>query len=506
MCLPEKILPYTVEAYQQHYGDEFMGGFTHASLAKGQIDTKQCLTLVGKLNVGAKRVMPCISFNPAMLRGAQLEGGACSAVAFRVAKEALRLQKCLIDKQHIKNSRKEMSFALQLSRFIGDLEKGATSKRAADKVLQTTIRTEQAAFNTITVDREVISSGNAVSKKVGAMAPFYGLKVVESSPELRVRENEHLEAELLEQFQSLKPGVYFLRIIQEKYNHKLEKKGHSVVYIKTDDAEYNFDPALGVYTLLSEASKRHLMYSALLSAHQRFGVDVLSFHRLEEEVPISSTPFDVPELQLKGTIDSPCSPIGDRPVVIFSPGLGVPIHAYEAMAKGLCEKGLIVMSIDHLNTGLGTPRLEESEIIERALQNGEHLQKLTQLVRDAFFEKIPAHAPLAVMGHSIGGSASIEACRKTSEILAAINMDGRIIDPTAVSQPVLQLIATRAKEDRSLYHAALSALGTSNPHLSLVEVDAKHGDFSSPQPDFLSFMIDRCADFLHRHLRKGDES
>ncbi len=496
------ILPYTIDAFHSFYGDEFIAIFTHATLATGQIDRTQAKKLVEQLNAGASRIMPCISFNEEMLTGNQLEGGACSSIAFRVAKEALVLQSDLKEIRELKPSSREQSFALRFSDYVHNLEDMAKGKNAPSKALQSLVRTEQAAFNTITVNRDTIHPGNAVSEKVGAMAPFYGLKVVESSPELRVKGNEQLEKQLLEQMRSLKEGVYFLRIIQEKYNHKLEEKGHSAVFIKTESAEYSFDPAVGSYTLFSEASKTNLIYNTLLSANERFGVDVLSFHKLEEENRISSDLFDVPDLKLKGVIYSP-DPVRNVPAIIFSPGLGVSIAAYKTMTKGLCSRGFVVMSVEHPGTGLGAPRLDEPAIIACGLQNGSNIEKLVKLIREGVFAKISANAPLAVLGHSLGGSASIEACRLTPEIKTAINMDGRIIKPKGVLQPVLQIVAKQVKEDRTQYNAALEELAKINSSFTRLEVEAKHGDFSYPHPDFLSKTIEQCVLFLNQHLVQG---
>ena len=281
--LASQILPYNVKAYSEFYQDEFISSFTHSSLAVGQIDPGKGMLLVEELNKGAMRSVSCVSFNPAMLSGNQLEGGACSAVSFRVAKEALALLSHFKSNTQLKPVSLQLSFITRFARFIQNLEAMTISKKALDKNQQTAIRTEQFALNTITVDREVVQAGNAVAEKMSAMAPFYGLRVVESTPEIIVHGNDQLEDQLTKQIQKLTEGVYFLRIIQEKYNHKLEEKGHSVVYIKSGEVEYVFDPALGAYTLFAESTKKNLVYNALLSANQKFGVDVLSFHRLEED-------------------------------------------------------------------------------------------------------------------------------------------------------------------------------------------------------------------------------
>ncbi len=502
MSVPN-VLPYTAKAYQDLYEDEFINSFTHASLADGKTDQAKALKFVDQLNARSCQVMPCITFNQSMLRGDQLTGGACSAIAFRVAKEAFSLFNSLEKNKQLNPSSKERSFTSHLSRFVQMLELIATGTAAEEKREQLEVRSEQMALNTITVDRDTLRSGNAVAEKISAMAPFYGLRVVESSPDLRVQGNEQLEANLSKQMRSLKEGVYFLRIIIEEENHKREQKGHSIVYIKTSAAEYYFDAALGFYHLFPEVTKTNLIYKALLSANQKFGVDVLSFHRLEEENSFSSESFTT--CDLKGILYTPHHSLDSHPVVFFSPALGQSLSAYKKLAQGLCAKGFTVLSLDHSGTGIGTPMLKEPEIIERGLQNGGNIAKLAELIRNGHFAYIPKEAPIGVLGHSLGGSASLEACRRTPEICAAINMDGRIIQPTGISQPVLQLVAKQTKEDRTKYMEALEALAKTNHLLSRKEVEAKHGDFASSNTSFLNFMVDECVDFFNKHLLTGQK-
>ncbi len=276
------ILPYNVESYQELYAEEFITSFTHSALAEGPTDLEMARKFTKQLNEAALQAkLLYISFNDKMFKGNVLKDGACSAIVFRVAKEAIRLHKFLNQIIQLKPSSRESSFGLHFARYVFELESMATGgNKEPAKSEQKMIRTEQMALNMITVNRNVLNKGNAVAEKVGAMAPFYGLKVVESSSELRVKKNEQLQVELSQLKLGLIDGVYILRIIQEEYNHKLEVKGHSILYIKRGEAEYYFDPALGCYRLFAEVAKTNLIYNALLSANERFGVDTLSFHRL----------------------------------------------------------------------------------------------------------------------------------------------------------------------------------------------------------------------------------
>jgi hypothetical protein len=195
----------------------FAGKFSciyHKNLATGQCDMQQAKAFVGRLNEKACHTIPTISFNNEMLLGNQLDGGACSAIAFRAAKETLCIMSRL-QKSGLTPRSQEKSFAVQFTKMVSELEEIATSQTAPSKKIQEMIRSEQLALNTITVDRNVIKEGNAVKEKVSAMAPFYSMKVVHSTSELRVKANDKLEEELKTLIGELSEGVYFLRIIQE---------------------------------------------------------------------------------------------------------------------------------------------------------------------------------------------------------------------------------------------------------------------------------------------------
>lgn len=499
------ILPYSVEAYKDYYTEEFMTGFTHRSLAAGQCDPLRSREIVKLLNAKAAQIQPTISFNEEMLTSDQLVGGACSALAFRVGREALKINASLKG-SGLSPMNQERSFIFQLIRFIQGLEQAATSQKAADKGLQSAIRTEQLALNTITVNRDEIKTGDAVSEKIQAMSPFYGLDSVESTSEIRVKGNEMLKEELEETLSELGEGVFFMRIIQEKYNHKLEEKGHSMILINKAGSQYYFDPALGAYALFSETKKNSLIYESLQSANIRHGVDLLSFHRLEEAYPIASETFFIKDPALEGTIDFPASAHEKNPypIVIFSPGLGVSIEAYKEIAHGLCREGFCVVRVTHPKTGVGVARLEEGRIIELGFENSVHIEKLIDLIRKGAFKTLSPENPIGVMGHSLGGSASVEACRHSPHIRAVVNFDGRILEPTGVAQPVLHFEAAAVKEDRSEYTRALESLMDANPRVSLSKFTGKHSDFSSPDPKFLSCILEASSLFFKHYLTEEE--
>ena len=68
---------------------------------------------------------------------------------------------------------------------------------------------------------------------------------------------------------------------------------------------------------------------------------------------------------------------------------------------------------------------------------------------EKLFENIDFTA-VAVMGHSLGGAAALETCKKSKDIRAGINIDGGLWQPVerlaSVSQPVLTITAKTATE------------------------------------------------------------
>lgn len=511
------IYPYSTNAYSNRFECDFLSGFTHARLAQGAVDQPLAKQFVEKSNECAQKCMPCISFNQEALQNQkELKGGACSPISFRISRSTLKIAR-KVEQKPLSSEAKDRVFSQKFTRKVMKFESMATSQRKPDKTAQIMIRTEQFALNTITVNRKKITSGNAVKEKVTAMAAFYDLKVVDSTKEIRVKGNPKLKEELTSLVQRLQPGVYFLRIIQEKKNHKLEEKGHSALYIKrANGSEYYFDPALGNYSLISEEGKQEFLYQSLRSANERFGVDTFSFHRLEESnlKPIQTRNFTSQSLPLYGQLHfPPGGQLKNRPLLIFSPGLGNLVSKYKKVTKELCRQNYVVLCVNFPEVGAAVlnqkSRLKENKIIDLGLASGQHLSALVKEIHKGNEKAIPTTKKVVLLGHSLGGSSSIEAARLNPHIKAAINFDGRIIKPEGVKPPVLQVVATKLnkkeKKGRIAYNQALKTLCEQNPNAKTVEMKMEHGEIAEPSERLLSSIVEQSLAFLKTHVPEEKE-
>lgn len=139
----------------------------------------------------------------------------------------------------------------------------------------------------------------------------------------------------------------------------------------------------------------------------------------------------------------PLSAKNKFPLVIISPGAGMPRSAYTAYAQQLASDGFVVATVDFGSYGFlvsGNKALEEGPkednagSAEIAAEDwAAHISELLDEIsgkRPAVDEmeqailKIVDLTRIAAMGHSIGGTASILACEKDSRFRACINADG----------------------------------------------------------------------------------
>lgn len=162
-------------------------------------------------------------------------------------------------------------------------------------------------------------------------------------------------------------------------------------------------------------------------------------------------------------------PPEDGPILLLSPGWSIPRLNYNALASAIASEGFIVITIDHP---------EDASIItypdgRTAYHNGpdsptsdEFIQYTYPRVADASFiidqlsnataiaKLLPQRGPrqfptdrVAVLGHSLGGTAAVVAAAQDLRLRGAINWDGPIfglLPPAGLSQPVLYMSPTNA--------------------------------------------------------------
>jgi len=131
------------------------------------------------------------------------------------------------------------------------------------------------------------------------------------------------------------------------------------------------------------------------------------------------------------------------PLVVISPGAGMPRSAYTAYAQQLASDGFIVATVDYGSYGFlvsnnkaldegpkdDSPAASEIAAEDWAAHIIEILDEVSGKrpaadVIEREISKIIDLKRIAAMGHSIGGTASILACEKDSRIRACINADG----------------------------------------------------------------------------------
>lgn len=165
------------------------------------------------------------------------------------------------------------------------------------------------------------------------------------------------------------------------------------------------------------------------------------------------------------------------PVVLFSHGLlGMPSDMYTVLLEDLASHGYIVIGIDHPYLNMLTlysngkavtcgelakefERMSPSE--QKKFQNEaidvykadiqfmlDQLALMNQDQNSIFYNRLDLDT-IAIIGHSAGGTASIEFCRNDNRCKAAIDLDGwydQAIGDTPLQQPLLLLFGAKSLE------------------------------------------------------------
>ncbi|GGY60149.1 lipase [Streptomyces omiyaensis] len=139
---------------------------------------------------------------------------------------------------------------------------------------------------------------------------------------------------------------------------------------------------------------------------------------------------------------------GRHPLVVLSPGFGMPRFTLTALAVDLASRGYVVASIDHAyeSSGTSTPDgrvltcvactvMEESGWTEGALVSATRAAD-TRFVLDRLTGPRPAwryassvdRTRIGMAGHSIGGASTATAMASDRRIDAGVNMDGTFWD------------------------------------------------------------------------------
>jgi hypothetical protein len=147
------------------------------------------------------------------------------------------------------------------------------------------------------------------------------------------------------------------------------------------------------------------------------------------------------------------------PLLVFSPGLGVPVYAYSAQFEELASNGYVVAAVQHPFEDVAVHLMDGATIapstngktaaIERddvdVLANDIHVV-IDEIERQRADLGWRAFSGIGVFGHSIGGVVALRSCQLDKRVNACVSEDGMYhrkpffsVPPDGVSQPFLVL-------------------------------------------------------------------
>lgn len=179
------------------------------------------------------------------------------------------------------------------------------------------------------------------------------------------------------------------------------------------------------------------------------------------------------EARLPVCLDDPsgCSPLDNSPILLFSPGYGIPRLYYNVLASAIASEGFIVITIDHpedaniitypdghtiYNNGPSSPTPEEytQYVYSRSADASFIIDQLSNAT--AVAKLLPQRGPrkfptdrIAMLGHSLGGSSAVIAAGQDPRLRGAIDWDGTLfgsLPPSGLSQPVLYMSEANATD------------------------------------------------------------
>ena len=144
-----------------------------------------------------------------------------------------------------------------------------------------------------------------------------------------------------------------------------------------------------------------------------------------------------PDLLVAARVDAPASDAQRWPLVLFGVGFGVSGINYTVFAQDLASRGFVVAVLDSPGLGFmlgpdgaawaaGEP--DEALASAQTLELTADAQAATSWLLGQADLNIDSQR-VAMMGHSLGGAAALEACRLDARLRACINLDGHPFGP-----------------------------------------------------------------------------
>lgn len=185
-------------------------------------------------------------------------------------------------------------------------------------------------------------------------------------------------------------------------------------------------------------------------------------------LPIDLSPlFLGAELPVCANEPKDCSIVKHTPILLFSPGWGIPRLYYSVIASAIASEGFTVITIDHpgdaniitypdgyvvYGAKPGVPTDEEFTRLTyvRAADASFIIDQLSNATAFSHLLSGPVSTNrIAMLGHSLGGAASVLAASQDSRIRGAIDWDGTLfgsLPEAGLSTPVLYVSEQNATD------------------------------------------------------------
>jgi dienelactone hydrolase len=132
---------------------------------------------------------------------------------------------------------------------------------------------------------------------------------------------------------------------------------------------------------------------------------------------------------------------GGRPLVVLSPGFGLPRSSLLVLATQLASRGYVVALTDHAHESSGM-QLPDGRLLRCAACDVDYYGSIATgrardisfmldrlLARSSRWSRVVDGERVAVVGHSIGGNAALSSMRVDDRVDAAVDLDGTLFDP-----------------------------------------------------------------------------
>lgn len=143
------------------------------------------------------------------------------------------------------------------------------------------MRSRQFAYSSITVDRTV--KMDISRTKIESCISFHDFETDYCSQEVDLTADTGL---LKQEINALPYGVYFIRMLMPADNHKLEARGHSMIYVHDKDVGFFYDNNCGLEKLsaMNSGTDGTELYERLLNVYKEWDIPKVRFYGLKPKL------------------------------------------------------------------------------------------------------------------------------------------------------------------------------------------------------------------------------